>query len=434
MRRFLTELQRPLAWRTNPSQPHPSFAVLGRSIRRVAHTDEALLLMDRLAGYPGMDFGAGGCWLFASSLVAWSEGAMSLWYLLGRNETESRQQIQHAVAYAAETFFDLDGASSKEDLVLRWMNEEGLHDVDVIPGGNRRHPKDWWCSRQAVEAFAAFLRTKLGPPARWGLAPRMNPSSPSVTLPAWVTESENPIEDYVEEEGEVPDEATLLALIALETKRHPNFMHQRVVFGGGQVMYTGRRPAKASHYGTPPDLLLVRDENGAFDRRDPDDFLQDLVTFGKVTDYFDPDPEDRFNDEFWESPVPLLHGTSDLDSVLAEGLEARSESRGLGNRNVGAAVFATTEESVAESYGNHTEGGIVTIDTKAMKRDGYMPRVGQEPEVLEQDLISAIAHKMGMHHEIEYGDAGIDPDTIIIYGDVPAKYILKARRSDRPRS
>jgi hypothetical protein len=44
--------------------------------------------------------------------------------------------------------------------------------------------------------------------------------------------------------------------------------------------------------------------------------------------------------------------------------------------------------------------------------------------------VVALAHKLGIEHEIEYADAGIDPDTVIIYGPVPAKYL---RDADAPR-
>jgi hypothetical protein len=58
-----------------------------------------------------------------------------------------------------------------------------------------------------------------------------------------------------------------------------------------------------------------------------------------------------------------------------------------------------------------------------MKQDGFTPFVGPEPEILEKQIAGAFAHKIGVDYKEDYSDSGMDPNTIIIYGDIPAKYI-----------
>lgn len=96
----------------------------------------------------------------------------------------------------------------------------------------------------------------------------------------------------------------------------------------------------------------------------------------------------------------------DIESVLANGLEARDESRGLNNRHVGSAVFLTSEQDKAEAYGD-----VVAIDTAAMKKDGLTPFVTQEPDIFEEEMLGAIAHRL------DYDDYHYE------YGDIPAKYL-----------
>ena len=85
-------------------------------------------------------------------------------------------------------------------------------------------------------------------------------------------------------------------------------------------------------------------------------------------------------------------------------------------------MFTSLGVGGTESYGNEPEGGTVVIDTDAMKHDGVMPRVSQEPPVVEYDALETIAHRIGVEWTIDL-EQGIDPDTVIVYGHVPAKYL-----------
>jgi hypothetical protein len=137
--------------------------------------------------------------------------------------------------------------------------------------------------------------------------------------------------------------------------------------------------------------------------------------------------EDHANDEFWYGPGPLYHATDadgeELEDILANGLEARSETRGISNRGEGSAVYTTAEweEAMAGHYGDV----IFEIDTEAMKKDGYMPYVNQEPDIVRGDVMGSLARELGddsFHYDYE---GGMSPSTFVINGSIPAKYLKR---------
>lgn len=143
---------------------------------------------------------------------------------------------------------------------------------------------------------------------------------------------------------------------------------------------------------------------------------------------FDNDPEELlperdFSKEFWhdvgEKSV-LYHATPEhnFDSIKKSGLHPREETRGIGNRGTGAAVFTSSNLNSIESY-----GVPIGIDLHAMKRDGYTPRVSQEGPIAEYDARQALASKLGIDDFGQDEEPGIDPDTVIVYGNIPAKYL-----------
>lgn len=143
-----------------------------------------------------------------------------------------------------------------------------------------------------------------------------------------------------------------------------------------------------------------------------------------------PDYGERFNDDFWSAPAPLFHATTEesADEIEQSGLEARNESRGIGNRGTGPAVFTTSEASEAAdgAYGDV----VFVIDTAAMKRDGHTPYVSEEEPWVENELRSALAHQIGLHDFEPDDEAGISPYTVVLFGDVPAKYLRRATSHD----
>ena len=154
------------------------------------------------------------------------------------------------------------------------------------------------------------------------------------------------------------------------------------------------------------------------------DSVAEFVTNELDPSVYYPGRDVQFSADFWDSPPPLYHATSaeNAAAILAgEGLAPRDATRGIGNRGTGAAVFATTNLDAASdgAYGDT----VLAIDTAGMRRDGVTPFVSEEGPVVEYDLRFALAHALG---DDQYGsdlESGISPDTIVMHGAVPAKYL-----------
>jgi hypothetical protein len=149
--------------------------------------------------------------------------------------------------------------------------------------------------------------------------------------------------------------------------------------------------------------------------------LGDEISMGQT------DPEDYIDTSFvdythfWNGPCPLYHATQaeNVDSIIADGLGATNESRGLRNRSVGAAVFTTTE--LEQAFDGVYGDVVFEIDTTAMKRDGYMPRVHAEPDVVEAEAANSLMSALG--EEDFHMESENDPRTAIILGSIPPKYL-----------
>lgn len=234
-------------------------------------------------------------------------------------------------------------------------------------------------------------------------------SRPEDRLPEQWRDVELPLDLYYDEESD-PDEDTLRALLEIEA-RDSDFTFRRATFDRGRVVYAGERDDHV--------VALYDNEGGNTFRwiKDPDAYIADI----DPSDFYDFDAERLFNQEFWESPCVLYHGTADIESVLAEGLEARSESRGLTNGHVGDAVFTSVERGVAETYGD-----VVKINAARMKRDGFRPFVAEEPDARDERLRGGVAHGLGIEWYAEHNDpAGADPNTVIVFDSIPTKYLTR---------
>lgn len=139
-----------------------------------------------------------------------------------------------------------------------------------------------------------------------------------------------------------------------------------------------------------------------------------------------PDADQQFNADFWSGPPPLYHATTEelAETIEREGLEARSATRGISNRGVGAAVFTTTDldEAVQGYYGEV----IFEVDTGAMKKAGDTPFVSQEPDVEQYELERLLAA------QLDYDDyapsdieSGMSPWTIIVHGSIGPQYLRR---------
>lgn len=131
--------------------------------------------------------------------------------------------------------------------------------------------------------------------------------------------------------------------------------------------------------------------------------------------------DDRFSEKFWEHPETLYHGTysSNVPEIMSNGIIQRNKSRGISNRGTPSAVFTSMNPDAVESYGD----SVLEIDTATMKFDGYMPEVAREAPVAEAEARNALTMKLGMENFVVEVEAGIDFQTVIIYGPVPPKYL-----------
>lgn len=132
---------------------------------------------------------------------------------------------------------------------------------------------------------------------------------------------------------------------------------------------------------------------------------------------------DSINNEFWRFPEPLYHATDceNMESILKNGLHTSAGS-GLSNMN-SRGVFTSTEvDGYIDSYGDCK----VMIDAPAMKRDGNTFYVEREPEIFDYILSNAISSKYDIDVTREVtSSGGMDPNTWIVGGDIPPKYITK---------
>ena len=149
--------------------------------------------------------------------------------------------------------------------------------------------------------------------------------------------------------------------------------------------------------------------------------LDDWI-YGVDLDEMFPDEGDQFDKDFWSSPPPLYHNTqkSNVEDIAEEGLVPMNQTRGIGNRGTGAAVF-TTSDADESAYGSY---GPVTykIDTKAMKRDGYKPYVSQETPVVEYEQFRRLADLLGVDAEPDL-EHGMSPWTVVVFGKIPPQYL-----------
>jgi uncharacterized short protein YbdD (DUF466 family) len=140
--------------------------------------------------------------------------------------------------------------------------------------------------------------------------------------------------------------------------------------------------------------------------------------------------EEQFNADFHDYPGTLYHVTDsdNVESILADGLEASSRSRGLTNRSVGAAIFTFDSlDAIDDAYGD----AVLAIDVAAMQRDGINYHVSQEPSVSKYEADSLLAAVVGAQDYEPYveHDGADNPATVILYvGNVPPKYLKEAQQ------
>jgi hypothetical protein len=152
----------------------------------------------------------------------------------------------------------------------------------------------------------------------------------------------------------------------------------------------------------------------------------------QLDQYIGEDNED-FNEKFWKNVCTpygnneLYHATrsKNVDEIKARGLLKMNKSRGINNKSTGNAVFTSLTDTDIDSYGEI----IIKIDMCQMKKDGYMPEVSMEKPIEEANLRNQLAWKIGIKEFNaidEYSSEGLFETTVVIYGNIPPKYLYFA--------
>lgn len=162
-----------------------------------------------------------------------------------------------------------------------------------------------------------------------------------------------------------------------------------------------------------------------FQNPDPqtaEEFVQGLSWNDGYLEYL---PERNFTQEFWQGVAQgsvCYHGTTEdnwEDIQRDKRIGCRDTTRGLRNTGVGCAVFTSFSWDQTVYYYEVR----LQINLGAMKADGYMPDVSQEPDIEEGEALNSIAWAVGI--EDFHWDTENDPDTLIIYGNIPIKYVQR---------
>lgn len=140
----------------------------------------------------------------------------------------------------------------------------------------------------------------------------------------------------------------------------------------------------------------------------------------------DANPEEYINfrspvETFWEDGGVIYHATDreNLKSILKNGINPMCKTRGLGNRNISCAVFCSPDTESISSYGDL----VFEINISKMYEDGLTYEVSMETGFEENQMKSALANKIGLEIEFEQEDSSLMEDTIVIYGNIPPKYL-----------
>jgi hypothetical protein len=164
--------------------------------------------------------------------------------------------------------------------------------------------------------------------------------------------------------------------------------------------------------------LVVFDDGWLTSYESKEAFMLDY----KVSDELEELIQNRFNEDFWDYPASLYHATSEtgvMEIIKEEGLET-SSGTGLSNRGTrGVFTVDNVERLLDGTYGYF----IFEINTKQMKADGFTPFVMQEPDVVQNDALSLVAHKIRYHEYSNYISSDIWIETVVVTEPIPAKYL-----------
>jgi len=121
----------------------------------------------------------------------------------------------------------------------------------------------------------------------------------------------------------------------------------------------------------------------------------------------------------------VFHGTTAeaLETIRTEGLDPRSDTRGIVNRGVGDAVYTSETADVAEA----SYDVVVEIDLPRAIEDGVISvdSLDREPDVIRNEVLTGIASSFAVDDFVpEESIDGTRPDTVVISDRIPPEYLL----------
>jgi len=130
----------------------------------------------------------------------------------------------------------------------------------------------------------------------------------------------------------------------------------------------------------------------------------------------------------WEDVGVAYHATPlrNAEKIELKGIMPMNESRGISNRSTPSAVFMSENIDEMDTYGE----ALFEIDLAAMRNDGYMPTLEREEPVSESEARMSIARRLGVDDTDMYAYEswdGIAEDTLVLYGDIPRKYLKRIK-------
>ena len=131
-----------------------------------------------------------------------------------------------------------------------------------------------------------------------------------------------------------------------------------------------------------------------------------------------------FNEEFWKNVgqgEKIYHGTQEdrIKDIMELGLSTMDGTRGINNRSTGSAIFTSPSAEIVLNY----YPIVIEINIGQMKADEYMPQASKEGPVNETEVLEILANKIGLDDFYTDYEQGLDPETIIFYGNIPVKYL-----------
>jgi len=138
---------------------------------------------------------------------------------------------------------------------------------------------------------------------------------------------------------------------------------------------------------------------------------------------------DEYDIESYIKPVDnvdipdfVYHATSEenYEKIISSGyLKVMDESRGLSNAGTGDAIFAS-ESSELDIYGDY----IIKINLAGFLKDYPYVRISREQPLELVELKNSLANMLGVNYQFEEDSSdGLSGDTVIIYSNIPIKYL-----------